>query len=238
MRLRNITLAGIILLVLAFTIGMADATENATGNETPTVSAIGSPTETLTVTATATSTATAEAADDEESGEGLIGPGNALYGLAIAFGNIDEVFTFNASEKLGKQVANARHRLAEVRATLKKNDTEAANKALAAYEAKIKDVNDSISKLPDKATGLVNAQKMILKHQLILVNLSITHTNNSGLQRAYNNSKDIQIRFASKMGQKLDSNIMKGNRTASKDDQVAVSAKEEKPEKGKGERRN
>jgi len=37
MRLRNITLAGVILIVLAFTTGMAGAIENGTGNETPSV---------------------------------------------------------------------------------------------------------------------------------------------------------------------------------------------------------
>ncbi len=45
MRLRNITLAGIILLALAFTIGMVSATENSTGDETPTVTATETPTE-------------------------------------------------------------------------------------------------------------------------------------------------------------------------------------------------
>ena len=44
MRLRNINMAGMILLVLAFTVGMAGAIENGTANETPTVNVTGTPT--------------------------------------------------------------------------------------------------------------------------------------------------------------------------------------------------
>ena len=44
MRLRNLTLSGVILIVLAFTIGMAGAIENGMGNETPTVNVTGNST--------------------------------------------------------------------------------------------------------------------------------------------------------------------------------------------------
>ncbi len=196
MRLRNITMAGVILCVLAFTIGMAGAIENNTNNETPTVNVTGTPTETL--TATPTATVTPEADDNNTEDEGLIGPGNALYGLRIAFENIGEVFTFDPSEKLGKQVSHARKRIAEARAALKRNDTEAANKALAEYEAKISEANGTISKLPRNDTGLINAQQMILKHQLILENLSISHPNSKGLERAYKNSKNLEEKLRSK----------------------------------------
>jgi hypothetical protein len=177
-------------------------------------------------------TATPEAEDDETEDDSLIGPGNALYGLKIAFENIGEVFTFNASEKLGKQVSHARKRIAEARAALKRNDTEAANKALAEYGAKINDVNGSMSKLSDKDTGLINEQQMILKHQLILENLSISHVNSSGLQRAYNNSKNLQNKFASKTHEKLDLNSTKENQEMPKVDKIGMSIKDAKPEKG------
>jgi Domain of unknown function (DUF5667) len=221
MRLRSITMAGVILSVLVFTIGMAGAIENSTGNETPTVNVTGTPTETLTInvtgnstetlTPTPTITVTPEVDDNETEDESLIGPGNALYGLKIAFENIGETFTFNASEKLGKQVSHARKRIAEARAALRRNDTEAANKALAKYEEKINDVNGSMSKLSGKDTGLINAQQMILKHQLILENLSISHPNSTGLQKAYNNSKNLEIKSASKIEKKFDANSTKKN---------------------------
>jgi hypothetical protein len=197
MRLKNITLAGIILLVLAFTVGMAGATDqNATVNETPAVNETGTPIATLTATATATP-ADAGVADENNTNadEGLFGPGNALYGLKIAFQNIGETFTFNASEKLGLQVAHARQRIAEARAALKKNDTDAADKALAQYEAKMTSVNESMSKLSDNDTGLINAQKEIAKHQVILEMLLVSHPNSTGLQRAYNNSIRHEDKF-------------------------------------------
>ncbi len=233
MRLKNITLAGIILLVFVFTIGMVSATENATGNETQTVTVTGTSTETSTVNATAASTAIAESADDDnKSGEGLIGPGNALYGLQIAFENIGETFTFNASEKLGKQVAHARKRIAEARAALKRNDTDAADEALAQYKAKMNDVNESMAKLSDKDTGLINAQQMIAKHQVILEQLLASHPNSTGLQKAYNNSMELKRKFESKVEQRLDINTTKGDREMPEVEKTGVSVKNETPEKG------
>ncbi len=227
MILRNITLAGVILFMLAFTISMAGATENGTANETPTVTVTGTPTETLTATPTAT-----PEADDEESHKGIFGPGHLLYRLQIAFENMDEVFTYNASEKLGKQVSHARKRIAEARAALERNDNEAANKALVEYGVKVSDVNKSVSKLSDKDTGLVNAQKMILKHQIILENLSISHPNSIGLQRAYNNSNNLQIKIDSRTGQTANINITKGNQETMKTEESRAAVHEEKPEKG------
>ena len=231
MRLKNITLAGIILLVLIFTIGIVSATGNITSNETSTADANGTLNETLTANATATSTAIAGSADDDKSGGSLIGPGNALYGLQIAFDNIDEIFTFNTSEKLGKQVAHARKRISEARAALKRNDTDAADKALAQYKAKMNDVNESMAKLSDKDTGLINAQQEIAKHQVILEQLLASHPNSTGLQRAYNNSVELKRKFESKVEQRLDPNTTKGDREMPKAEKTGVSVKNETPEK-------
>jgi hypothetical protein len=189
MRLKNITLAGIILLVLAFTVGMAGATDqNATVNETPAVNETGTP------TATPVDAGVADE-NNTNASAGLFGPGNALYGLGIAFENIGETFTFNTSEKLGKQVSHARQRIAEVRAALRRNDTDAADKALAQYEAKMDAVNETMSKLSDNDTGLINAQKEIAKHQVILEQLLVSHPNSTGIQRAYNNSIRHEEKF-------------------------------------------
>lgn len=231
MRLREITIAGIILLILSFTIAIASAEDQViTGNETPVVNE----TPAVEVTGAATETLTPDigAIDEEEADEGLIGPGNALYGLKIAFENIGETFTFNASEKLGKQVANARHRINEARAALKRNDTEAANRALAEYKAKVEDMNNSISRLADKDTGYINAQKMILKHQDILQNLSMAHPNNTGLQRAYNNSRELQEKFESRSRQKADLNITKQDRETALDEKTRAPERTGKPETG------
>ncbi len=232
MRSRNIARAGTILLVLAFIIGVAGATENVTGNETSTVNVTGTPTEIFTPNVTATETPTTGPTDDEESGKDLIGPGNALYGLKIAFGDIGEMFTFNASEKLGKQVSSARKRIAEARAALRRNDTDAANKALAEYDTKIKDVNKTMSILSDNDTGFINAKMMILKHQRVLENLSISHPDNKGLQRAYNNSRELQVKFESKTEKKPDLNAANGNRETANNEKTGIAPKDAKPEKG------
>ncbi|MFZ3166383.1 MAG: DUF5667 domain-containing protein [Candidatus Methanoperedens sp.] len=214
MRLRYITLAGVILSVLVFTIGMAGAIENSTGNETPSMNVTGNSTETLTPIPTVTVTPEVddnETNDNELDDKDLIGPGHLLYRLKIAFENMGETFTYNSSEKLGKQVSHARHRINEYRKALKQNDIKTADKALAQYEEKMNEVNASMSKLSGKDTGLINAQQMILKHQLILENLSISHPNSTGLQRAYNNSKNLQTKFASKIEKKFDANSTKKN---------------------------
>jgi hypothetical protein len=230
MRLRNITLAGIILSMLAFTIGMAGAAENGTVNETPAINVTAAPTETLTATSTANTTE--DEAADEGSASGIFAPGHLLYRLQIAFENMGETFTYNASEKLGKQVSHARHRINEYRAALKRNDTKAADIALAEYGVKVDDMNNSMSKLSDNDTGFINARQMIMKHQLILENLSILYPNSTGLQKAYSNSRKLQAKFVSKMEKKPDLDSMKENRETQKTEKTVASARDGKPEKG------
>lgn len=145
-----------------------------------------------------------ELVDDIEPYEGSIGPGNALYGLKIAFENIDETFTFNESEKLGKQLAHARQRIAEAKAELSKKNNEAALKALEQYREKTDLEEDSILRFSENDSGLLNAQKMIVKHQYVLERLLESHPNNTGLERAYNNSRELEDRFESRTELKLE----------------------------------
>lgn len=229
MESRIITQAGIILIVLALITGIAGATENATGNETSTVNVTGNPTETFTPNGTDTP---ATEVGDDDSAKGIFGPGHLLYRLRIAFENMGEVFTYNASEKLGKQVSSARHRIAEARAALRRNDTGAANEALAEYEAKMKDINKSMSGLSGNDTGFVNAKMMILKHQSILENLSISHPDNKGLKRAYNNSRELQVKFESKTEKKPDLIAANRNRGTGDNKTSGIAPKDAKPEKG------
>jgi len=225
MRLRNITLAGMVLLLLAFTTIAGATDQNTTENETQDVNVTGGSTETLTVTPP-------EEADDEGSAKGIFASG-VLYRLQIAFDNIGETFIFNESEKLGRQVSNARHRINEARAALKRNDIEAADIALAEYGSQMNKIKNSMSKLSEKDTGFMNARNMTLKHQLILNNLSMSYPNNTGLQKAHNNSKNLQTKFASKKGQESDLNSARDDRDMPRSEKTAVTVKEEKPEKGK-----
>jgi len=254
MRLRNITLAGMVLLLLAFTTIAGATDQNTTENETQDVNVTGTSNETLNVTptnqtdnetqdvnVTGGSTETlivppTEETDDEVSAQGIFASG-VLYRLKIAFDNIGETFIFNESEKLGRQVSNARHRINEARAALKRNDIEAADIALAEYGAKMNKVKNSMSKLSDKDTGFLNARNMTLKHQLILNNLSMSYPNNTGLQKAYNNSENLQTKFASKKGQKSDLNSARENLGTSKSEKTAATVNDDKPDKGKKDRR-
>lgn len=176
----NIVLSGMILLAaLAFTAGTAQAQSDIQA-----------------------STATTVTSDDIEPYEGPIGPENVLYGLKIAFENLDETFTFNESEKLGKKVAHARLRIAEAKAKLKNNDNEAAEKALERYREKIEETEGSVSRFSDSDSGLLNALKMIEKHQNILEQLLASHPNSTGLARAYNNSLKLEEKFKEKIERK------------------------------------
>lgn len=143
-----------------------------------------------------------EPTDNVGEDEGTFGPGHALHGLYIAFENIGETFTFNASEKLGKQVSHARKRIAEARAALKRNDIEAANIALEQYTEKMEEAKKSISELKGTDSGLANAEDMIAKHEMVLKNLLDSHPGNKGLERAYSNSQELRGKFEEKIKRK------------------------------------
>ncbi len=192
MRLSNITMAGIILLMLAFVISPVNAgADNAT-------------------TDTSASDAVSAAGDEEnlvddiQPDEGIIGPDNVLYKLKIAFEDLDVAFTFNESEKVGKQVSQARHRLAEIKSALKKNNIQAAETAIDQYDEETENAEESISRFARNDTGLIRAQAMIAKHGYVLEGLIESHPNNTGLLRAYNNSERLLSKFALKTSIKLE----------------------------------
>lgn len=175
MNMRNTVLAGMILLVLAFTISIGTAqSDNQASKDTKEI-------------------------DEIEPYGGPIGPDNVLYGLKLALENLDETFTFNASEKLQKKIAHAKLRIAEAKAELKKNDTEDAEKAFERYREKIGEANESVSRFSGRDSGLEHALEMIKKHQRVLKNLAELHPNSSGLRRAYENSLELEDKFKEKI---------------------------------------
>lgn len=147
---------------------------------------------------------TEDLVDDIGEYNGSVGPDNALYGLKLAFENIDESFTWNGTEKLGKKVSHSRIRIAEAKTELKKNNTQAADKALELYKEKVNETEDSISKIPGNDSGIINAQMMIEKHQYVLEQLLETHPNNTGLQNAYNRSLELKDKFEQKTERKIE----------------------------------
>lgn len=224
-KFKNIMLAGCILMLFLFTAGPAIADDdNVTANVTDVV-IVDIDTNT-TDNATTTEENDAEDGMDEDAGEitddiepyeGSIGPGNALYGLKIAFEKVDLAFTFNESEKLGKQVSMARRRIAEAKSELRKNNTDAANKALELYGEQIESANRTAAEITGNDSGIFNAQKNIVKHQYVLEQLLAANPNNTGLQRAYDNSLRLEEKFELKTERKLE-------RIVTKDERVRIKA--------------
>lgn len=151
--------------------------------------------------------AAAAPADTISPYNGLIGPGNSIYGLKIAFENLDESFTFNQSEKLEKQVNHADLRLAELKRELADNRSDTAEIALEQYWQKMNQTeeimvpfsrNDTGFMPAENKTGLSQACDMITKHQQVLEELLQSHPGNPGLARAYNNSIELERKFIMK----------------------------------------
>src|SRR5574341_2142674 len=89
---------------------------------------------------------------------GSIGPGSALYGLKIAFENIGETFTFGDRAKLEVRIENARERIAEAKAELRRNDRDSAERALELYRAKVEAINSTVPGIAENET-LLEAQR-------------------------------------------------------------------------------
>jgi len=158
------------------------------------------------------SNTTEELVDDIGEYEGSVGPGSIFYRLKLSVEKLDIAITFNESEKLGKQVSYTRLRIAEAKAELKRKNNATANRALAKYREDSEEIANAVAKLTDKEKGLLNAQKMIAKHQLVLRNLLNETPDNIGLQRAYDNSIELEKRFEEKTRIKLERRLTKQGR--------------------------
>lgn len=154
--------------------------------------------------------------DDIEPYNGPVGADSPLYGLKLALEDMDESFTANETERVDKQMKHGRLRLSEVRRSLELNQSESAEEALNNYWQKMDLANVTLSKWSSNATGLLHAQEQIVKHQYVLENLLASHPNNTGLQRAYNNSLRLEDRFAEKTEVKYQRTLDKNNQTIMK----------------------
>lgn len=196
MKTRNFVLTGMIVLALFCMVGLAAAQA---GN-TP-------------VTANMTEAHVNGDEDDIAPYDGPIGAGNPLYGLKVAMEDLDETFTFNQSQRMEKQLNHARLRIAEVRRELAINRTDTAQLALDLYLQKMNLTDHSLAPYRSNDTGLLYAQEMITKHQLVLEKLLLSHPNNTGLIRAYNNSLALEQKFEEKTSIRLERIIEKNNKT-------------------------
>lgn len=151
--------------------------------------------------------------DDIQPYSGPIGPDSPLYRLKLALEDMDESFTANETERVDKQMNHARLRLSEVRRSLDLNQSDSAQEALNNYWLKMNLTNATIAMWRSNATGLLHAEEMIVKHQFVLENLLERHPNNTGLQRAYNNSLRLEERFTEKTAIRFNRTMEKNNQT-------------------------
>jgi len=133
---------------------------------------------------------------------GTIGASSPLYGLKIAFENLDDSFTFNQTERLEKEMGHADLRIAELKSALAANQTSAADLALDQYwqnlnqtERTLDGFNTTGTRAEPTGTGLGHAQDMLVNHQVVLENVLLSHPGDPALARAYNTSRDLEMKF-------------------------------------------
>ncbi|MHB8164102.1 MAG: DUF5667 domain-containing protein [Methanoregula sp.] len=152
--------------------------------------------------------------DDVAPYDGPIGPGSPLYGLKVAFEDLDVSFTANETERFNMQMNTTRLRLSEVRRELQLNNTDSANRALDLYWQKTNTTRLQLQNYTNSnVTSLLHAQGMNLKNQLVLANLIETHPGNQGLIRAYNNSLILEEKIQEKTQTRFERVMQKNNTT-------------------------
>ncbi len=184
MKIRNIALTGIILLALSFTAftGMAITNVIAADENTPDTTAL---------------------VDDIRDNEVTIGPDHPLYGLMIAYGRIETTFTFDPTQKLGKQISHARQRIAEAKVELKANNIKAAEKAFEKYHEETEDAKETISRISNGDQELINMQLEIAQQQYVLERLLSENPQITGLQNAVINSQKVEEKIRPKTARKF-----------------------------------
>jgi hypothetical protein len=161
--------------------------------------------------------------DDVKPYDGPIGPGSPLYGLKIAFEDLDESFTTNETERFNKQMNNAWLRLSEVRGELQRNNSVDADRALDLYWQKTNITRLHLQTYTgSNATGLLHAQETVAKHQLVLADLLDSHPDNTGLMRAYNNSLALEEKYQEKTQTRFERIVQKNNATVIKAVRIEV----------------
>ncbi|WAC05754.1 MAG: DUF5667 domain-containing protein [Methanoregula sp.] len=221
MKNRQVILSGIIVIALlcmaASAVAQTDTANNLNAPDTaPLVDTVPDAAEN-----------TAEIFDDIEPYNGSIGAGNPMYGLKVAMEDLDEILTFNETERFNKQLNNARLRLSEVKRELILNNTDSADRALDLYWQKVNLTQMRLSVLSSSnATGLLHAQEMATKHKAVLESLMLSHPDNTGLARAYNNSLALESKFEQKTRMRFERVMEKNNKTIVKAIRLTVAEQE------------
>lgn len=178
-----------------------------------------------------TFTPVSAAQEDVPPYQGRFGPDSPLYGLKIAFENMDEAVSRSADAKLDKQAAHAEERIAEAKSMIEKGKPEAAEKAMEGYTAKAAAIDGTATKPDVTEEGLQRARQMIRKHERVLQGLigdpDMPEQAKSALQRALENGKavdmvlsdnvlKIQVRYAEEKVAEAKAMMEKGDLEAAK----------------------
>ncbi len=177
---------------------------------------------------------TGEISEDITPYSGPIGADSPLHGLKVAMEDLDETFTFNDTQRIEKRVDHARIRISEVRKELVLNRTETVDRALDLYWQKLNLTEMSLTQFLPNTTGLLHAQEMIARHQVVLANLSSFYPNNSGLARAYNNSLVLEQKFEQKTEMRLTRLIEKDRKTVFKAIKLEIRKQNRTSDEGTG----
>lgn len=198
---------GIIILVVAWSAGVAVRAEDTT--PVPTIA----PSE-IVIT------------DDIQPYFGPLGPDSPLYGLKMALENLDEAFTFNASEKVMKQMKHAELRIAEAKGLLSMNKSVEAERALDGYFEKMNLTALDISSIPVRTTGIANAYQQHVKHELVLRDLLQANPNSTKLWWALNHTLELEDKFVEKSGERIEKLTQQLNRITAKVVRIANKTQE------------
>ena len=194
MKNKQIVFAGILIILLLCSVGTVSAlNDNSTGSQ-----------------------GTEGVSDTINTYSSPIGADSPLYGLKIAMEDLDETFTFNESQRIEKQIDHGRVRITEVQRELQRNRPDIAEKALEQYKQKLNLTEGSLRPFTTNATGLLHAQEMITGHQEVLASLILKYPDNTGLIRAYDNSRSLELKFENKTAMRFTRSIEKDNKTVFK----------------------
>lgn len=142
--------------------------------------------------------------DEDDALETLTSPDGPLYDLRIVFEDMDEAFTFNATDRLNKKLAHAEERLNEANRMAKQGKAYAVGRVMSKYENEVEDIEGTDSTdVTEK--GLENAYIRIQKHEAVLRGVLANVTSEeaaAGLQNALSNSERLEKKFMEKLDEK------------------------------------
>lgn len=117
-----------------------------------------------------------------------VGPSNPLYGLKLAFEDLDETFTPSDSDRIIKQMENAELRIFEAQAELLDNNIRASEIALERYHEKVNQTIRTAYLLEGQGAGFSEGFIIAERQQQAFEDLISGFSDNRELLISYQNS--------------------------------------------------